>query len=88
MDDIQNKLPKDLLSAALNNPYEHIIIVDTKGMVRFISRAFEKYAAISAERALGKYIKNVIPESELPRVLKSGKAEIGEIIHIQGEHRV
>ncbi|MCP3942679.1 MAG: AAA family ATPase [Desulfobacteraceae bacterium] len=88
MGDTQNELSKDLLSAVLNNPYEHIIIIDRYGKVRFMSQAYEKYYPVSAASSRGKYISDVIPESKLSRVLETGKAEIGDFITVKGENRI
>ncbi len=81
-----NRLSDDLLSTMLNNPYELIIIIDRYGKVQFLSSAYEKYYPVSAATARGKYLSDVLPESELTRVLDTGKAEIGDFITIGGEN--
>lgn len=68
----------ELLHYALKNLY-YTVITDDKGIVRFLSKNYQELLNISSDDFLGKHIEEVIVDSEIPRVLKSRKEEIGQL---------
>ena len=80
--------PDDLLEALLENPYESLILVDAKGIVRFMSRSNEGIYPVPVHEAIGKHISEVSPKTRLPRVLKTGEAEIGRSMILNDKQRV
>ena len=73
-------IPIDLLEALLENPYESLILVDADGIVRYMSASNEGVYKIPVKDAVGKHISEVSPKTRLPRILETGKAEIGRSI--------
>jgi len=72
-------VPPELLEALLDNPHESQILVDAEGIVRYMSGSDEAFYKVSREEAVGRHILELNPSSELPRVLKTGRAEIGRL---------
>ena len=81
-------IPEDLLEGLLNNPYESLILIDAEGIVRYMSPSNEGVYPIRTQDAIGKHIREVSPKTRLPRVLKTGKAEIGRSMVLQSKNRV
>ena len=81
-------IPLDLLEALLENPNEQLILVDADGIVRFVSKASDGMYPVPIEGMVGKHISEVSPTTGLPRVLKTGKAEIGRSMILQGKKRI
>ncbi len=81
-------IPPELLEALLNNPHESQILIDARGIVRYISSSDEAFYNVSRDEAIGKHILELNPESELPRILKTGRAEIGRWFRLGDKHRV
>lgn len=82
------RIPSELLDALLDNPHESQILVDKKGVIRFISSHTEEFYEISQDDAFGLHILEMNPESLLPRVIKTGKAEIGRVFKMGGKERI
>ncbi|MEJ2588797.1 MAG: sigma 54-interacting transcriptional regulator [Deltaproteobacteria bacterium] len=82
------RIPSELLDALLDNPYESQILVDKKGVIRFISSHTEEFYEISQDDAFGRHILEMNPESLLPRVIESGRAEIGRVFRMGGKERI
>lgn len=78
------RIPPELLQAVLDNPYEGTVIIDRDGIVRHFSKANEGVYGISPRRALGRHILEIIPNSRLHVVARTGKAEIGETLNVNG----
>ena len=52
-----------------------MIFVDTEGKILFINSAYAMYLNTEVEEVMGKDIRECIPNSRIPVVLKTGKAE-------------
>lgn len=76
---------KTLLEAVVENPYEGIVVIDDRGQVVMANRAYCQVAGCEREEILGKHIREVDPDSILPRVLCTGQAEMGDWWKINGQ---
>ncbi|HWP97157.1 MAG TPA: sigma 54-interacting transcriptional regulator [Syntrophomonadaceae bacterium] len=59
----------------LNSPFLACVVVDKEGKITFISQSYLEWLDMKGEDVLGRYILDVTPDSGLPEVLQSGKAE-------------
>lgn len=82
------QIPSELLDTLLDNPYECLILIDADGIVRFMSSANEGFYSVTCGEAVGRHISEVNPRSRMPRVLKSGKAEIGRSMILNEKQRI
>ncbi len=78
------RVPPRLLQAVLDNPYEGTVIIDDQGIIRHFSKADEPFYGITAEEAVGRHIRDVVPRSGLPEVVRSGKPEFGDTFDMNG----
>lgn len=85
---ILDAIPKDLLFGLLDNPYESLILVDSDGIIRFMSRENEPYYDVKVEDAIGKQILKINSNSELVDVIKSGRAKIGRSAIFKNQNRI
>lgn len=61
-----------------------VIVIDKKGEIVIFNKAAEKIIGCSRDKAIGKFILDVIPNSSLLNVLKSGKPETNQRLGING----
>lgn len=78
------RVPPQLLQAVLDNPYEGTVIIDDQGIIRHFSKADEPFYGITAEEAVGRHIRDVVPKSGLPEVVRSGKPDFGDTFDMNG----
>jgi len=64
----------------LNNGYESMVVVNHRGEIEFIDKLTEKLFNLSHGESKGKKVKEVLPHSELPEVLATGKPHIGRVL--------
>ncbi len=81
-------IPDDLLFSLLDNSYESLILIDADGIIRFISKGNEGFSSISVKDSVGRHITEVRPNTRLPRVIKTGKAEIGRSMLLNQQNRI
>ncbi len=77
-----------LLDAFVDNPYECPIVIDEKGIVRFMSRYNVGLYGLTPERATGKHITEVNKDSRMHETLVTGKAEIGETYKLGNRQQI
>ena len=68
-----------ILNMFLTNPYQAITVADREGLMRYISPVHERFLGLEPGAAIGRPAEDVIPNSRLPQVARSGKAEIGDL---------
>ncbi|WP_027015704.1 sigma-54 interaction domain-containing protein [Comamonas composti] len=68
-----------ILNMFLTHPYQAITVADHEGRMRYISPVHEKFFGLEPGAAIGRRAEEVIPNSRLPHVARSGKAEIGDL---------
>jgi len=82
------RLGDDFIYALIDNPYECPIVVDSKGIVCFMSRFSKRLIGINPDESIGKHIKDVISETHLHETLEDGKARIADLLYIAGKQQL
>ncbi len=78
----------DILSQVLTDPYDAMVVIDDKERISFVSPVHEKFFGLSEGEAVGKHIREMIPNSRLPEVIRSGVAEVGQLLRLKDGDRV
>lgn len=78
----------DIFRHFITNPYEAMTVVDAQGLVRYISPVHEKFFGLSRGAAIGKPVSEVIENTRLDVVLRTGKSEVGQTQEMRGTTRV
>ena len=78
----------DILNHILTDPYDAMAVVDAKERVAFISPVHEKFFGLRNGEGTGKYVRDVIENTRLHEVVRTGVAEVGQIYRSQGKDRV
>ena len=78
----------DIFNYFANSPYESMIVVDDQARVRFIPPVHEEFFGIKHGAAVGKHVTEVIENTQLQEVVRTGKAEIGKLQSMGGVTRV
>lgn len=78
----------DILAHFLTNPFEALSVVDRDAIVRYMSPVHERFFGLRPGGGVGRHTTEVIENSRLHEVVKSGKAEIGLLHEMRGITRV
>ena len=78
----------DIIDLVLTDPYDAMVVVNEDEKVSFISPVHEKFFGLRPDEATGKNVRDVIPNSRLPQVVRSGVAEVGQILPVRGGDRI
>ena len=77
-----------VLNHFVTSPFEAMTVVDADGKIRFISPVHERFFGLSAGAACGKSVTEVIENTRLHEVVRTGHAEIGHVQEMRGVSRV
>lgn len=69
----------DILEAMIETPHEGVIVIDNKGIIRFINEAYAEFLGFQPGEVLNRHILDVVPNTRLLEVLKSGNPQYGDL---------
>ncbi len=72
----------------VESPYMALVIVDKDGYITVMNHVFLDLLGLSKDQAVGKYVLEVLPNSELPEVLKTGRIDKADIWPLNGRDTV
>jgi transcriptional regulator with PAS, ATPase and Fis domain len=78
----------DILNHFLTNPYEGITVVDRAAVLRYVSPVHERFFGFERGGALGRPVQEVIQNTRLHVVARTGNAEIGQVQEMRDVTRV
>lgn len=73
------KKREERLRTIMNFIHDGIIAIDDNGKINIFNSAAEKIFGVTEEEAMGKNVEDVIPNTNLKAVLKTGKMELSQI---------
>jgi len=65
-----------------------LVVVDHETNIVFLNEEYAETIGVNPKEALGRPVKQVIPESKLPVVVESGKAILGDVYYVVGKPTV
>ena len=77
-----------LLNHMLTDRFEAVTVVDREARIRYISPVHEAFFGLAPGEATGRPVQSVIENTRLHHVVRSGRAEIGQIQEMRGVSRV
>jgi transcriptional regulator with PAS, ATPase and Fis domain len=74
----------DIIEHVLTDPYDAMMVINTEEKIVFISPIHEKSFGLEPGEGAGRPIREVIPNTNLPDVVRTGVAEVGQILRMNG----
>ncbi len=79
---------KRILESIIDNAFEWVVVVDTEGIVRFMNKNYCDFLEVDSEKVIGKHVTEVIENTRMHIVAKTGKAEIADLQYIKGNYMI
>ncbi|MFZ5968792.1 MAG: sigma 54-interacting transcriptional regulator [Bacillota bacterium] len=77
-----------ILETMFETAYQWVVLVDTEGIITMMSQAYLDFLGYTQEEAIGRHVTEIIPNTRMHIVVESGKAEVGDIQEINGNHMI
>jgi len=78
----------NILEQILTDPYDAMVVADKEGRLAYLSPVHEKFFGLKHGEAIGSKVTDVIPNSRLADVIKTGVAEVGQVLQMGETQRV
>jgi transcriptional regulator with PAS, ATPase and Fis domain len=78
----------DIIHHLLTDPFNAMTVVDSEGRLVFMAPVHERFFGVEHGAVIGRRVTEVIENTGLERVVKSGKAEIGTVHRMRGQDRI
>lgn len=78
----------DINELLTESPYMALVIVDQDGYITVMNQTFLEALGLDKSQAIGKHVLEVLPHSELPEVLRTGRIDKADIWPINGKDTV
>ncbi|WP_069366390.1 sigma-54 interaction domain-containing protein [Salisediminibacterium beveridgei] len=78
----------NILTTVLEHAYEGIVVVDQQGVITHFNQAYSRLKGISQQQAIGQNVTDVIENTRLHHVLKTGVPERGRLQTISGQDMI
>jgi transcriptional regulator with PAS, ATPase and Fis domain len=82
------KIKNQVLETIFEDTLECIVMVDANGYVTMMNQTYANFLGIKPEEAIGKHVTDVIENTRLHIVVKTGELEVGQIQRIKGHDAV
>lgn len=82
---LKEKEKTEILKSIIDFTYDGIIGVDRDGKITVFNPVAEKLVDKKSENIIGRLINEIIPNTGLLRIIKKGKAELGQFQEINGK---
>jgi transcriptional regulator with PAS, ATPase and Fis domain len=76
------------LEQALNNAYEGIVITDAEGIILKVNQAYADFLGKDISTMVGRHVTDVVENTRMHIVARTGKAELAEIQKINGHEMI
>lgn len=77
-----------ILNKLLELAYDGIVVVNRKGIITYISKAYTDFLSVEKEDVVGKDVRDVIENTRLPVALETGKTEKAQLQLINGDYMI
>jgi len=77
-----------IFKQVVESPYLSMVVVDDQARIRFIPPVHEKFFGLRYGEGIGRPVTEVIENTQLHEVVRTGKAEIGRLQQVGGQSRV
>lgn len=78
----------DIIHHLLTDPFNAMTVVDADARIAFLSPVHEGFFGLDRGSAIGRPVGDVIENTRLDRVARTGKSEIGDVQRMRGQDRV
>lgn len=73
-----------IIEAAVESAYEGLIITDENGHILLLNRSYCRFLGVEFEEVVGKHVTEVVENTRMHIVARTGKAEWGQVQKIKG----
>ncbi|WP_083270592.1 sigma 54-interacting transcriptional regulator [Bacillus marinisedimentorum] len=78
----------EILKTIMDIAYDGIVVVDEEGYITMLSKEYAKFLGVSEKEVIGKHVSDVIENTRMHLIVKTGKPEIASLQKIKGNYMI
>ncbi|RIW28449.1 PAS domain-containing protein [Bacillus salacetis] len=78
----------DMIETILENAFEWLVVVDDTGRILYINRSYCEFLEVDRDQAIGTHVTEVIENTRMHIVARTGKEEIADLQYIRGNYMI
>lgn len=78
----------DILRHFVSDAYRAMVVVDAAGKITYMSPIHERAYGLRHGEAIGRHVSEVIENTGLPEVVRTGKAQVAQMMDVNGVTRI
>ncbi|MBP1947188.1 sigma-54 interaction domain-containing protein [Virgibacillus litoralis] len=79
---------EEIFETVFENAYHCFVVVDGEGLITYMNNTYCDFLETNKQEAIGKHVTEVIENSRMHIVAKSGVEEIADLQYIRGNHMI
>jgi transcriptional regulator with PAS, ATPase and Fis domain len=77
-----------MLETIIDNAYEWLVVVDKEGIIDFMNKTYCEFLDVDSSCVVGMHVTDVIENTRMHIVAKSGKIELADLQYIRGNYMI
>lgn len=88
MHHLADKYKEEIFETVFENAYHCFVVVNGDGLITYMNNTYCDFLETNKQEVIGKHVTDVIENSRMHIVAKSGKEEIADLQYIRGNHMI
>lgn len=88
MHHLADKYKEEIFETVFENAYHCFVVVNGDGLITYMNNTYCDFLETTKQEVIGKHVTDVIENSRMHIVAKSGKEEIADLQYIRGNHMI
>ncbi|MDQ0413070.1 sigma-54 interaction domain-containing protein [Mesobacillus stamsii] len=81
-------IPADIMEIIVENAFEWLVVVDQEGRIIYINHNYCEFLEVNREETIGRHVTQVIENTRMHIVAKTGKEELADLQYIKGSYMI
>lgn len=81
-------IPADIMETIVENAFEWLVVVDQEGRIIYINHNYCEFLEVNREETIGRHVTQVIENTRMHIVAKTGKEELADLQYIKGTYMI
>jgi PAS domain S-box-containing protein len=81
-------IPADIIETIVENAFEWLVVVDQEGRIIYINHNYCEFLEVNREETIGRHVTQVIENTRMHIVAKTGKEELADLQYIKGNYMI
>ncbi|WP_079510129.1 sigma-54 interaction domain-containing protein [Mesobacillus jeotgali] len=81
-------IPADIIETIVENAFEWLVVVDREGRIIYINHNYCEFLEVNREETIGRHVTEVIENTRMHIVAKTGKEELADLQYIKGNYMI